>query len=55
MDASKIGGVVRAVLAPVIAYMAGRGVLVDSETGELIIVAVSAVATAAWSWWSKRG
>jgi len=54
MDSAKIGGIVRAVLAPVIAYAAGRGILVDNETGELVIVAVSAVVTAVWSLWTKR-
>jgi hypothetical protein len=38
----------------VIAYMAGRGLLVDEQSGELVIVAVSAVVTAVWSLWSKK-
>ena len=54
MNAQQIGGIVRAVVAPILAFMAGKGVLVDSETGELIIVAASAVATAVWSVFSKR-
>ena len=54
MDPSKIGGIVRAVAAPLIAYAAAKGWLVSGESGELVIVALSAVATAIWSVLSKK-
>ncbi len=54
MNRQKIEGIIRAVGAPLIAYAAAKGWIVDSETGELVIVAISAVATAIWSVTSKR-
>jgi hypothetical protein len=53
MDRSKIEGIIRAVAAPLIAYAAAKGWLVDDETSQLVVTAMAAVATAIWSVWSK--
>lgn len=54
MSGSKIGGIIRAVAAPLIAYAAAKGWITDDETGELLITGLAALATAAWSIYSKR-
>ena len=54
MDSAKIGGIVRAVAAPILAFAAGKGWLVSGESTEVIIVALSAVVTAVWSIYTKR-
>jgi hypothetical protein len=54
MDSAKLNGIVRAVAAPLLAFAAAKGWLVDSESGQLILTALAAVATAIWSVASKR-
>lgn len=54
MTADQIQGILRAIVAPMISFAAAKGWLVDNQTGELIITAISAVATAIWSVYAKR-
>ena len=54
MDPAKVGGIIRAVGAPAVAYMAAKGWFVEGDTGELLIAAITAVFTAVWSILSKR-
>lgn len=47
-------GIVRAVVAPALAFAAAKGWITDSQSSELIIAAVGAVLTAVWSVASKK-
>jgi len=53
MTGAQIGGIVRAILSAVGGYLVGQG-LVDQATMEQLIGGFAVVATAGWSWWSKR-
>ncbi len=53
MNLEQALGIVRAATAAIGGYLVGRGVI-DAGQVELITGAVIAVATAAWSVWSKR-
>jgi hypothetical protein len=48
MNADMLGGIIRAIFPPVIAYLVGRGTLPAGDYGALITAVVS-FATAAWS------
>ena len=48
MNTDMIGGVIRAVLPPVIAYLVGRGVLPSGNYGS-VITGFVALLTAVWS------
>ena len=48
MNTDMIGGVIRAVLPPVIAYMIGRGVLPAGDYGS-VVTGFVALVTAVWS------
>lgn len=53
MDSGQIAGIVRAVLAAAGGYLVGKG-MVDQATVEQVTGAVAVIATALWSWYSKR-
>ena len=48
MNTDMIGGVIRAVLPPVIAYMIGKGVLPAGDYGS-VVTGLVALVTAVWS------
>lgn len=53
MIGEQIAGVVRAIAAATGGYFVGKG-LIDAETATAIGGAVTTLAVAAWSIWSKR-
>lgn len=53
MDQAQVAGVARAILAAVGGYLVGQG-LIDQGTAEQVGGALSVIAAAGWSWWSKR-
>jgi len=53
MTTEEIGGIVRAVLGPVVAYAAGKG-WIGAESVAAVVAAGMAVATAVWSVLTKR-
>ena len=53
MNTDMMGGVIRAVFAPVVAYMIGRGVLPAGDYGAVATAVVSLV-TALWSVHSNK-
>ena len=53
MKPEEIAGIVRALAAALGGYLVGQG-LVDSETAMSIGGAITTLAVAAWSIWSKR-
>lgn len=48
----KVMGVVRAIVAAGVGYLAGKG-LIDAGSADAIVAAVSTLVVAAWSVWSK--
>ena len=53
MTSEEIGGIVRAIAAPVVAFIAGKGWIgADMVAG--VVTAIAAIATAIWSVRSKR-
>jgi hypothetical protein len=48
MNDNVIGGILRAVIPPAIAYLIGKGILPAADYGS-VVTAVIALATAAWS------
>lgn len=54
MNKDQVMGIVRAVVAPALAYASAKGWITDNQTGELIITALGAVLTAVWSVASKK-
>lgn len=53
MNQEELGGVVRAVIAPLVAYAAGKG-WIGADSVALVVTAIAAVATAVWSVVAKR-
>ena len=53
MDSAQFGGIARAVLAALGGYLVGQG-MVDQATVEQVGGAIAVIATAVWSWYSKR-
>lgn len=53
MTSEELGGIVRAVAAPALAYAAGKGWIANDQIA-VVMTAVAAIATAVWSVVSKR-
>lgn len=53
MKPEELGGIVRAVLGPVVAYAAGKG-WIGAESVAAVLAAGAAIATAVWSVVVKR-
>lgn len=53
LTAEQVGGIVRAVAAAAAGYFVGQGV-VDAETAQIIGGALTTIAVAVWSVWTKK-
>ena len=53
MDGAQFAGIVRAILAALGGYLVGQGML-DQTMAEQVGGALTVLATAGWSWFSKR-
>jgi len=53
LTSAQLGGIVRAIAAPAMAYAVAKGYIPASDADWLLVGAATAV-TAVWSWWTNR-
>ena len=53
MNGDQIGGIIRAIGAPITAYLAGRGLISDTMAGEVLAL-LATLGTGIWSWHTNK-